>query len=139
MIIDKSLEFSTAQALTTSAASQNVIDVGQSHRKVGKGAPLWLVVQLKTDADDADGNETYTAALRTADNEGFASATEISRFTIERGTKAGTRYVLSVPYNSDRFLRVNYTLGGTTPALTVDAWLTGDEPSSWAALPDAVN
>lgn len=139
MIIDSTLEFSTAQALTTSAASTNVIDFEQGHRRPGKGQPLFLVLMLKTDADDTNSDETYTAALRTADNEAFTGASELCRITIDRGATAGTLYAMSLPHNVDRFLRVNYTLGGTTPAVTVDAFLTDQEPPSWAAMPDAVN
>ena len=43
MLIDSRLEFSDAQAVTTTADSTNVIDL-EVERQIGKGQPLFLVV-----------------------------------------------------------------------------------------------
>ena len=57
---------------------------------------------------------------------------------VVRSTAAGTRYVLPIPSANERYLRGTFTLGGTTPSVTYSAWVTSQEPSAWAAYPDAL-
>lgn len=138
MWIDSRLEFSDAQALTTTAASTNSIDLS-SDRDVGPGRPMWVVISVDVAADDTTGDETYVVDLQTDDNSAFSSATSIAQITIARGTVAGTKFVIGWPYANEQHVRLNYTLGGTTPTVTLSAWVTDQEPESWAAQPDAVN
>lgn len=138
MLIDKRLEFSDAQALTATADSTNSIDLG-SDVDVGPGRTLYLVVQVDVAADATTGDETYAVALETDSDSAFGSATTIGSITIPRGTAAGTRYVLGFPYANERYLQLAYTLGGTSPTVTLSAWLTDQEPASWAAYPDALS
>lgn len=133
MYIDSLLEFSRAQALSATGASQNVIDLG-SDRDIGPGRPLWIVVAFKADAV-ADG--TYQIDLQTDDNVGFASPTVIASVS-PSAPKAGQRVVIGMPFNNERYLRLNYTLGGTSPSMTVDAFLTDQDPASWQAYPDGI-
>lgn len=137
MILDKRLEFSDAQALTATAVSTNVIDL-TSDRDIGVGETIWTLIQLDVAADDTDADETYVVTLETDDNAAFTSATVIDTITITRGDVAGTRYYSSVPLANERFLRLNYTLGGTTPAVTASAWLSNQEPKKWVSQPDAL-
>ncbi len=124
MILDSQHLFSDAQALTASAASTNIIDLG-SDRNIGVGEEMAVVLQLTVAADDADGDETYSAAIQTDDNSGFSSAATLGTLTITRGDAAGSRYVFMLPKDSsvEQYLRVNYTLGGTSPSVTLDAFL----------------
>lgn len=135
MYIDSRLEFSDAQALTATAASTNVIDLS-SDRDIGSGQPLWLVVQF--DVALAGTTPTFQAALQTDDNAAFSSATTLISGEQLSSAAAGTRQVLAIPFANEQFLRVNYTLGGTTPTATVSAWLTSEEPVKHAAYPDAI-
>lgn len=139
MWIDTRTEFSDSQALTATAVSTNVVDTGQNARNIGRGNPLYLVVQTETEADAGNGNETYAVALQTDDNEAFSSATELMSFDIPRGSVAGTRFVALLPQDNERFLRLNYTLGGTSPSVTINAFISNQEPPNWQAHPDAVN
>ena len=125
MIIDGQLLFSNAQALTATAVSTNVIDMG-SDGNLGIGEPMVVRLNLDVAADDGDADETYVVALQTDDNVGFASATEIGSATITRGDAAGSVYLIHVPATTsgEQFFRLNYTLGGTTPSATVTAFLT---------------
>ncbi len=133
MYIDSLLEFSRAQALAATGASQNVIDLG-SDRDIGPGRPLWTVIAFKADAVAAG---TYQIDLQTDDNVGFASPTVIA--SVSPSTpKAGQRVVIGMPFANERYLRLNYTLGGTGPSMTVDAFLTDQDPSSWQAYPDGI-
>ena len=136
--IDKLGEFSDAQALTATAVSTNVVDLSQD-RDVGVGHPLWICVTLDVAADATNANETYTVDLQTDDNSGFSSATTLQTLTITRGSAAGSKFFMAVPQDNERFVRLNYTLGGTTPSVTLSAWVQLDEPPKWQAYPDATN
>jgi hypothetical protein len=124
MILDSFLQFSAAQALTATAASTSYIDLGVD-RNVGVGTPLSVVITLDVAADATDGNETYSAALQTDSSSAFGSAVTLGTATITRGDAAGTKYIIPLPADSkaDRYLRLNYTLGGTTPTVTLTAEL----------------
>lgn len=139
MWIDTRTEFSDSQALTANAASTNVIDIGQNARNIGRGNPLYLVVQTETVADAGNGNETYSVTLQTDDSDSFASATDLMSFDIPRGSVAGTRFVALLPQGNERYLRLNYALGGTSPSVTLNAFISSQEPPNWEAHPDAVN
>jgi len=124
MILDSFLQFSDAQALTATAASTNVVDLGGDNN-VGIGEPMVVAINLTVAADDTTGDETYSVALQTDDNDAFSSATELGTATITRGDAAGSKYYISVPptESAERYLRLNFTLGGTTPTVTLDAHL----------------
>lgn len=125
MILDGQNLYSDAQALTTTAASTNLIDHG-ADRNLGIGEPMSLVITIDVAADATNSDETYVAQLQTDDNSSFSSATSVGgAITITRGTAAGTKFVMAVPADTtfERYSRVNYTLGGTTPTVTLTAFL----------------
>ena len=138
MMIDSLLEFSDAQALTATAVSTNVVDL-TSDRDVGPGRTVWVVLTIDVAPDSASADETYTVDLETDDNESFTSATQLWQYTIIRTAAQGAPFALAVPMDNERFLRLNYTLGGTTPTITVSAHLTDQEPFEHLTYPDAVN
>lgn len=137
MYVDTLLELSDAQALTATGNTTNTIDLG-GDKDVGRGQTLYLVLSLDVAADGANADETYVFTLTTDDNTGFSSPTTIITHTINRGTAAGARWTLPLPYNNERYLRGTMTLGGTTPSITFTAHITDQEPASWAAQPDAI-
>ncbi|EML1597804.1 hypothetical protein RVY52_002543 [Burkholderia cenocepacia] len=138
MYIDSLLEFSRAQALSASGASQNIIDLG-SDRDIGPGRPLWVVVAVAAAADNTTGDETYSIALQTDDNAAFSSPTTIATVAPAAASMpVGARFVIGMPFANERYLRLNYTLGGTTPSVTLNAFLTDQDPSSWQAYPDGI-
>lgn len=121
---DKLLLLSDGQTLTATGASTNVIDTTLD-RNIGIGEALAIAI-VATERDDDDGNESYKATLQTSNAENFGSGVvSLGEVTID---KTG---IFSLPVPKDdrtlRYLRVNYTLGGTTPSLTVDAYLTGHD------------
>jgi hypothetical protein len=131
MIIDAQNLLSDAQALTVTARSTNVIDLGVD-RDLGKGEPMAVVVNVDVAADGTTGDETYQFDVETDDNVGFASPEVLVRRiagalpNIPRAALiAGFRLVLPIPSDgrADRFISVNYTLGGTTPTITVTTHL----------------
>jgi hypothetical protein len=135
-IIDSQQMFSDSQNLTATGASTNIIDTASvpqnfigtftAERRIGTGEPLVFVIHvLAIDAASAD--ETYTATFQTDDNSGFSSATQLGEIvTIPRASAIGTKFIRTIPAGlaTERFLRINYTLGGTTPSLTIDAYIT---------------
>lgn len=134
MIIDKNLEFSDAQALTADAASTNVIDLG-ADRDIGPGEEMKIAVTL----DVAMGGTSPTMAVQvqTDDNASFSSATTVlTSRTISSGA-AGDALTLGLPDTNERYVRLYYDLGGTSPTVTVSASVVQDA-QQWAAYADAV-
>lgn len=135
MLIDSRLEFSDSQALTATAVSTNVVDLG-SDRDIGPGRSLYLVLSVDVAADGANGNETYAVALQSDDDAGFGSPSAlVSRSFAAAELAKGSQPVIPLPLANERYLRLSYTLGGTSPSVTLSAWLTDQEPRSWRALP----
>lgn len=114
--------FSDAQAVTTTAVSTNVIDLGGDHN-VGIGEPMAVVVCVDVALDDSDADETYVITLQTGST--ATPTTVIATKTATRGDAAGTKYVLGVPADTsgERYLRLNFTHGGTSPSATYTAFL----------------
>lgn len=125
MYVDALGTFSDAQALTGTADSTSSIDLGGDHN-VGIGEPMSVVITLDVAADAADGDETYVIALETDDNSSFSSGTLIGSATITRGDVAGTKYVIAIPQDTtaEQYLQLQCTLGGTSPTVTITAFLT---------------
>jgi len=125
MYIDAQLLLSDAQALTATAASTNVIDLGVDNN-IGVGNPMAIVLTLDVAADDTDANETYQVDVETDTTDAFGAAVVIGTATIVAGEAAGTRKVILLPadLSGKQFIRLNYTLGGTTPSVTVTAFMT---------------
>lgn len=124
MYIDSQLLFSDAQALTSSGASTNLVDFGVDGN-VGIGEPMAVVVVVDVALDAADADETYVITVQADDNSSFSSAATIATKTATRGDAAGTKYVLPIPADTsaEQYMRVYFTLGGTTPSGTFTAFL----------------
>jgi len=125
MILDKNLLVSDEQSLTsTGAVSTDSIDLG-ADVNLGLGEQMAAVVILDVVATDGNGNETYVVELQTATDSAFTAAVGLGQRTITRGDIAGSKYVLNFPNDDSclRYVRLNYTLGGTSPTATVTAFV----------------
>ncbi|GKW21878.1 hypothetical protein PEC302107_36070 [Pectobacterium araliae] len=74
MILDKLLMFSEAQAVTVSAASSDVIDLGPidgTRRDIGVGTPLEFFVNVNTAATAADAATVNIQLQTSADNAAY--------------------------------------------------------------------
>jgi len=129
MYLDAQQLFSDAQALTVTAVSTNVIDLGVD-RNIGIGEPMCVVFNVDVAADSTTGNETYEFQVQTGSTAtpadviakvGYGGTNELAETVLV----AGYRAIVALPNNSalDRYLRINYVLGGTTPTITVTAHL----------------
>ncbi|HHI0688855.1 Bbp16 family capsid cement protein [Escherichia coli] len=126
MILDKLLMFSESQAVTASAASTDVIDLGPidgTRRDIGVGEPLEWFVNVNNTATAA-GAATLNVNLQTSpDNSTWTTIASSGDLALAALT-AGKRIVSQkVPQGVQRYLRVNYSVG--TGPLTAGAFTSG--------------
>ncbi len=126
MILDKLLMLSEAQAVTASAASTDVIDLGPidgTRRDIGVGYPLEFWATVNTTAAAA-GAATVNIQLQTSpDNSTWTTLTSTGDLALSALT-AGKRVMSQkVPQGVQRYLRVNYVVG--TGPLTAGAFTAG--------------
>lgn len=150
MLIDKLLEFSDAQAVTSTAISTNVIDTApqgnsvntNTTRDLGTGEDLYLVVITQTAATDSSSDATLTVTLESDSTEDLAtSATthfSTGALAFAAFSPAGTVLAkVKLPAGSyERYLGVRYTVAsGPLTAGKFDAFLTNgvDAPRNYVA------
>jgi hypothetical protein len=124
MNLDRALQFASDQALTATAVSTSVIDLSVD-RNIGKGEPMGAVITVGVAADVADADETYQFVLQSSATEAFTVAFDNMTTQVFDGTTLteGASVVIPVPHNNLQYLRLNNVLGGTTPTVTVSAYL----------------
>ncbi len=133
MLFDTENMFSDDQAITTSAVSTNLIDLGvagtpvngnQLVRDVGPGTPIEILIQNVVAAGGT--TPTIQVDLEMDTDSGFGGATVIASSATLSAAGVGDR--LSIVYVPDgateQFLRLSYTTGGTSPTHTVTAGVT---------------
>ena len=114
-ILDKFLQYSDKQAVTTTAVSTNVVDAGATKnpaigRDLGAGTPLYLFVNV-SQTFTAAGAATLTATLQdSADNSSFADVASLGPFSLAQ-LVAGRGFHVGLPIPTRRYTRVNYTVG----------------------------
>lgn len=119
-ILDKLLTFSNAQAVTATAVSTNVVDLGVD-RDIGVGEPVYFAVQVGT---GFAGLTSLNVALQTsADNSTWTDLATSGAIPVASLTAGAQPVRMVVPSSTKRYLRVNYTVAGTGTAGTVTASL----------------
>lgn len=137
MIIDKALQFSDAQAVTSTAISE-VIDLGDGNtlRDIGIGEDLWLVIITQTTCTDSGSDATVTFSLESDSVAALSSATvhyTSGAKAFAAYATAGTENVaIRLPAgNYERYLGVRYTVAsGPLTAGAFDAFLVRDYDKS---------
>lgn len=129
MIMDVQNRFSNAQAITATAASTDIVDLGITGRNVGVGEDVYLVAQVVSAFTDTGSDSTVTVTAETDDNTGMSSATTVATLgTFAALAAVGARLIIKLPIaNLERYLGLRYTVAGgnlTTGAIT--AFLTKD-------------
>jgi len=137
MIIDAQNLFSDAQALTATAISSNVIDLGVA-RSVGNGEPLCVLFAVDVAADQTTGDEDYTFVVKYASNDSLTSDEHLIGLREFESTPTapsqdasllveGFKFYIPLPATTaaegQQYLGVVYTLAGTSPSVTVTAAL----------------
>lgn len=126
MLLDQQNVFSDKQAITATAVSTNVIDLGVA-RNIGNATNLYLVFVVTTAFTDSGSDSTVTPVLQTDDNVGFASPATIRTFdTLAALTPLGTERIYKLEPKTqkgefERFIRISYTVAGgdlTTGAIS---------------------
>jgi hypothetical protein len=135
MFADALLMLSDSQPLTgTGAVSANTIDLGNPtvKRDVGTGEPLVLVVATETALVGAGGS--LTAEVLQSDNADLSSPDVIASSgpILAAALPIGSVVQVAIPEGriTKRYLGAKLTLAGTTPTLTVNAFI---QPSSMAS------
>jgi hypothetical protein len=136
--LDRQILFSSEQAITASAASTDVVDLGSS-RDVGAGEPVMVLVQVTQAFDNLT---SLAVALQTSSTENFASPVQLTAQTLALANlTAGARFAIGpVPRGVLRYLRLYYTVTGTTPTagkITAGAGVEGVHQDT-AVFPDAL-
>ena len=135
MILDKENMFSDDQAITATAVSSNIIDLGATgtvvgassalKRHLGKGEPIEILVQWTATAVSG-GSSTVTVDLETDDNSSFSSASTlattgaVAKANLTVGKRMSIRFM---PEETERYIRLNYTVA--TANLTAGAVTAG--------------
>jgi hypothetical protein len=140
MILDALLEFSDAQAVTASAISTNVIDLGPVTdnvlRDIGTGEGVYFCWNTNITATDSGSDATLTIALVSDSTVNLATSptTHYSTGAMAFATfaTAGTRGAVRLPAGDyEQYLGVSYTVAsGPLTAGAFDAFLTRD-PQVW--------
>lgn len=135
MILDSQLEFSNAQAVTSTAISTNVIDLGDDNtlQDIGAGEPMYLVVLTQTAATDVSSDATLTVSLESDSTANLATSATVHYTTgalaFAAFSPAGTVLAaVRLPIgNYERYLGVRYTVAnGPLTAGNFDAFLVKD-------------
>ena len=137
MFLDALLVVSDAQAITVDVVSTNTIDLGNPtvKNRVGSGEPMCFLITVDVAADGTTGDETYAFEVISSASSNLSSPTVLNRRAFLAGQHtqlgAGAKVILDVPpfQPQQRFLGLNYDVGGTTPSITVTAAL---QPRSMA-------
>lgn len=128
MILDNTLVFSDAQAVTATAASTNLVDFG-AVRNMGVGENLYVVVLLDVAMTDSGSDSTITVALEGDSTTTVTPDYTRNLFTFSAVSAAGTMKIarLSPADVALQYLQLKYTTANgdlTTGSFT--AFITHD-------------
>lgn len=129
MYVDALLLVSDAQALSATGFSTNTIDLSSVSpaRDIAVGEQMGWGITVDVAADTSSGDETYTFQAVQSANANLSSPDVLAQIAIARATLvAGYGFFLPYPEGqiTKRYIGLQYTLGGTTPTITVTAFLT---------------
>jgi len=138
MYVNSMEEFSNSQAVTSTAISENVIDLNSvggpnAIQDVGTGTDVYLVVRTVVAATDTGSDATLTVTLESDSTANLATSPTVHFSTGALAFAAfapagSTLAVIKLPNgNYERFLGVRYTVAsGPLTAGQFDAFLTND-------------
>lgn len=109
MILDADLLFSNKQAVTATATSTNVIDLGAAGDAIGQELTIHVVV------DTAFATLASLAVSLETSADGSTWTTVLSGPAVPRArlTKGANIFCVRVPQGLSRYVRMKYTVGGS--------------------------
>ena len=122
-MLDEMLKFSENQAITATAASTNVIDLGKD-RAVSFGTPVSLLVRIKESFNTLT---SLKIAVETCASSAFGSPTELASSTVLLAnlTKGALIPMTFMPAGNKGYVRLKYTVSGSNPSTgKISAYLT---------------
>lgn len=128
-MLDNELMFSENQAITATAASTNVIDMG-AKREIAFGTPVPILAVVKEVFNNLT---SLKVAVETDSASTFANAVELASTTVLAANLIkGAMIPLSyMPAGNKGFVRLKYTVTGTAPTTgKISAYLTDALPAS---------
>ena len=144
MILDKFLEFSDAQAVTSTAISTNVVDLAplgngvgtNTVRDIGSGEDVYLIVRTIEAATDSGSDATLTVTLESDSTENLATSPTVHFSTgalaFAAFSPAGAEVAkIKLPAGDyERYLGVRFTVAsGPLTGGKFDAFLVKDAQS----------
>jgi hypothetical protein len=144
MILDKFLEFSDAQAVTSTAISTNVVDLAplgngvgsNTVRDIGSGEDVYLIVRTVEAATDSGSDATLTVTLESDSTENLATSPTVHFSTgalaFAAFSPAGAEVAkIKLPAGDyERYVGVRFTVGsGPLTGGKFDAFLVKDAQS----------
>lgn len=141
MFLDKENELADGQAVTASAISENVIDLGAANNDPANGEPLFLVLQVDT-AAAAAGAATVDVTIESDSTADLATSPTVHVATdpIAKATLvAGYTKIIPIPPGDyERYLGVRFTVAtGPLTAGNFSAFITHDV-QNWKSHADAI-
>lgn len=134
--IDQYELFSSNQAITGAAISDNIVDL-KAARHFGTGPrALYAVVHVTVAATDASNNSTVNVYLQTDDNTGFNSATNMGLIGVIPTNAAVGPIIMPLPPGvaNEQYGALYYDVqGGNFSTLSVTSYATPDV-QAWTPL-----
>ena len=137
MFIDKEMKFSSGQALTETAASENYINLGGKGDEYGN--ELYIVVRVGTALAATAGAATLTVDVQTADDSAFTTNLQTIATPVQALAKASLTAntviaKVAMPKGKRKFMRLYYTAGTNNfSSGTIDAFVTPDVQQAFPA------
>jgi hypothetical protein len=123
-MVDYNMVFSDAQAVTSTADSTNIIDLGVADANLGEGTPLNVHIRVNTKCT-ASGSATVTIQILHGATSGAATtqlweSTAIAKATLVKNYEL----VIPLPFTHMQFLKGKYTIAtGPLTAGKFDMWI----------------
>ena len=142
MYLDKENELADGQAVTATAISENVIDLGAANQDVGNGEQMFLVIQCDTTATAA-GAATVDFSIESDSTVDLATSPTVHSSTGAIGKAALVAGMDAVvlplpPADYERYLGVRSTVAtGPLTAGNFSMFITKDI-QRWKSYPDAI-
>lgn len=129
MLLDALNRFSDKQAVTATAVSTNVIDLGAERDLAVHSSLEVVVIPCTATGADLTGAATVSVSVETSATEEFTtSKTLVTTAALSADDLNKGAFGIKLPYGGQRFLRLKYTLagaeGGSLTGLLITSGLT---------------